>query len=152
MENGLGKKARAEITEELKNFLADSYALYLKTQNFHWNVTGPEFFSLHKLFETHYEDLAEGIDELAERIRSLDVYVEGSFSAFKRRSKIPEVQQLAPAKKMLEELSEGHDWMGRSGRSLITLSQELHDEVTADLIIKRMAFHEKAAWMLRSHL
>lgn len=152
MENGLSKEARREVGESLKDFLANSYALYLKTQKFHWNVTGMQFFSLHKLFETHYEDLAEGIDEIAERIRSLGSHVEASFVEFQKKSRLSEGKKDPSAQQMIEELCEGHDVLGRLGRSLVVLSQEVRDDVTADLIIQRMAFHEKAAWMLRSHL
>ncbi len=152
IENGLTKKVREEVAESLTDLLATVYALYLKTQNFHWNVVGPQFFSLHLLFEKHYEEMADGVDELAERVRSLGSYVDASFSAYKKRSLIADCNQMKSAEKMIKELIDGHETVCRMGRPLITRSQALHDDVTADLVIKRMTFHEKAAWMLRSHL
>ena len=152
IEIGISKKGLHEVAEAMRTFLATTYALYLKTQNFHWNLVGMEFFSLHKLFEMQYEEMAEGVDEIAERVRSLGSYVDGSFSSFGKRSLISDCNKMLPAKKMIKELLEGHEEICRFGRPLITRTQELHDDITGDLIIKRMAFHEKAAWMLRSHL
>ena len=152
VEIGIEKKACEEVAETLSRFLADTYALYLKTQNFHWNLVGPEFISLHLLFEKQYEDMADGVDEIAERIRSLGIYVQASFSAFQKKASIPESNHKISSKQMLKELLDGHEAICRLGRPLITRTQELHDDITADLVIRRMAFHEKAAWMLRSHL
>jgi len=149
---GIGKKALHEVCEKMNEFLADSYALYLKTQNFHWNVTGPEFFSLHLLFEKHYEDLADAVDEVAERIRSLGGVAEASFSIFHKRTSIPEPKKRVSAKQMIRELVEGHETISRKCRPWIPLFQELKDEASADLLIKRLGIHEKAAWMLRAHL
>jgi starvation-inducible DNA-binding protein len=142
---------RKQIAEALRDFLASTYALYLKTQNYHWNVTGPEFFSLHILFEKQYENMAEGVDELAERIRSLQEPVDGSFSGFAKRSKIKETKPNLPWKTMVSELLKGHEIIVELGRPLIPWAQKLHDDITSDLLIKRVAFHEKAAWMLRAH-
>lgn len=152
MKIGMTDKERKVIAEHLSNFLADTYALYLKTQNFHWNLVGPDFFSLHVLFEKHYEDMAVAVDEIAERIRALGHYAEGSFSAFKKRSEIKEASKKSSAHQMVKELMQDHEWISREGRELIRTSQENHDEITGDLIIKRLGFHEKAGWMLRSHL
>lgn len=149
---GIAKKALNEVIEEMSDFLADSYALYLKTQNFHWNVTGPEFFSLHLLFNKQYDELADAVDEIAERLRSLGAYVDATFSAFHKRSSIPESKKKISAKQMIKELLEGHEAISRMGRPLIPKFQELRDEATADLLIKRLGVHEKAAWMLRAHL
>lgn len=149
---GLNKAVQKEVSEALRSFLANTYALYLKTQNFHWNVTGSEFFSLHLLFQKHYEEMAEGIDEIAERVRSLGSYVDGSFSSFQKKASISESNRMIPAKKMIEELLEGHEEISRMGRPLIHRFQIIHDDVSSDLLIKRLSFHEKAAWMLRSHI
>lgn len=145
-------KERSGVVEALADFLADTYALYLKTQNFHWNLVGPQFFSLHILFEKQYRDLAEATDEIAERIRALGFRAEGSFSAFKKRTSIPEENQKISEKEMLHRLVQGHELMAKTYRPLIKKSQDLHDEMSADLVIKRLSFHEKAAWLLRSHI
>jgi starvation-inducible DNA-binding protein len=149
---GLTKKVLDEVCESLQEYLANTYALYLKTQNFHWNVKGPEFFSLHLLFEKHYEELAEAVDELAERVVSLGSHVDASFSGFGKRSSIKDSKKTILASQMLKELVEGHEVLSAMGRPLVSRFQELHDDASSDLIIKRQAFHEKAAWMLRSHL
>ncbi len=152
MEIGLSKKVLSEVIESMNDFLANTYALYLKTQNYHWNVRGPEFYATHLLLETHYEEMAEGTDEIAERIRSLGGLVDATFSAFDKRSKIADTKPSISWKQMIEELVEGHEFISRTGRPLISKTQDLHDDVTSDLLIKRLSFHEKAAWMLRSHL
>lgn len=149
---GLTQPALKEVADGLMDFLADTYSLYLKTQNFHWNLVGPHFYPLHVLFEKHYEDMAEAVDEIAERIRALGQYAEGSFSAFKKRSSIPEESKPIQTEVMVKRLIEGHEIISRHGRELISLCQDQHDEISADLVIKRLSFHEKAAWMLRSHL
>jgi len=152
IELGLSKKALDEVADQLGDFLADTYALYLKSQNFHWNLKGIEFFSLHLLFEKQYEELADAVDEIAERIQSVGAEVEASFSAFHKRTSIPEPKAKRTAKQMLKELLEGHEEISRKGRPMIPRFQELKDEASADLLIKRLGIHEKAAWMLRSHL
>jgi starvation-inducible DNA-binding protein len=152
MEIGLSKKVLHEVIESLNDFLANTYGLYLKTQNCHWNVTGPEFYSVHMLLEKHYQEMAEATDELAERIRALGGFVDATFTAFAKRSKVGDSKPSISCKKMIEELLSGHEQMSKMGRPLVARSQELHDDVTSDLMIKRLGFHEKAAWMLRSHL
>ena len=149
---GLSKTVLSEVCESLQDYLANTYALYLKTQNFHWNVVGPEFFSLHLLFEKHYKELAEGIDEIAERIVSLGSHVDATFSGFEKRLKIKESKNRIPAHQMLKELVEGHEALSTMGRPLVSRFQELHDDASSDMMIKCLAFHEKAGWMLRSHL
>lgn len=149
---GMSDKERKAVAEHLSDFLADTYALYLKSQNFHWNLKGPEFISLHKLFEKHYEDLAEAVDEVAERIATLGFFAEASFSAYKKRTSIPEENKKVSYKEMLRRLVKGHELIAHKYRPYIHKFQELHDEMSADLFIKRLAFHEKASWMLRSHL
>lgn len=149
---GLSKKTLQEVIESLNDFLANTYALYLKTQNYHWNVVSPQFFSLHLLFEKQYVEMAAATDEIAERIRALGGVVDATFSAFGKRSKIKETKPNLDAKKMIEELLIGHESISKLGRPIIQRTQELHDDVTSDLIIKRLSFHEQSAWMLRSHL
>ena len=152
VELGLSKKALDEAAEKLGDVLADTYALYLKSQNFHWNLKGMEFFSLHLLFEKHYEELADAVDEIAERIQSLGAEVEASLGAFHKRTTVPDPKPRRTARQMLKELLEGHEEISRKARPLIPRLQELKDEASADLLIKRLGIHEKAAWMLRSHL
>jgi starvation-inducible DNA-binding protein len=149
---GLSKSAREEVIQGLSQLLADTYALYLKTQNFHWNATGPQFFSLHLLYQKFYEDMAEGIDEIAERIRTLGGYAEGSFSAFQKRTSIAEANKKLGAKETLKELVISNEMLIQKARPLIHRFQELLDDVTSDMIIRRLSFHEKATWLLRSHL
>lgn len=149
---GITKAARRKIADKLSVFLADTYSLYLKTQNFHWNVIGPEFFSMHILFEKQYDDMAEAIDEIAERIRSLGFYAPGSFSALKKLTKITEENKVVSAKEMLKRLVKSHEHVSKNGKPLIRYTQENSDDITSDMIIKRLHFHEKAAWMLRAHL
>ena len=149
---GIPKKVRKEVAQKLMQFLSDTYVLYLKTQNFHWNVTGDEFFSLHILFEKHYGDMADAIDELAERIRALGFFVHGSFSSFSKNASIKEENRILSARQMLKSLVDAHEKMSKNGHPFIIKAQEDGDNVTADMIIKRLNFHEKAAWMLRSHL
>ena len=148
---GLSKTILGEVCESLEDYLASTYALYLKTQNFHWNVKGPEFFSLHLLFEKNYKELIEMIDEIAERIVSLGAHVDATFSGFGGRSTIKE-SKMIPAEQMLKDLVLGHEALSAMGRPLVSRFQELHDDASSDMIIKCLEFHEKAAWMLRSHL
>ena len=149
---GLTKPSLKEIEKGLGDLLADTYSLYLKTQNFHWNLKGSNFFSLHQLFQKQYEDLAEAADEIAERIQSIGFYVDGSFTGFKKRSSIKEPRQGLSEKQMIKELLDGHESISKEMRPLIRSFQDLLDEASADLLIKRLGIHEKTAWMLRSHL
>lgn len=152
IEFGLSQKDLDGVADGLKEVLADTYALYLKTQNFHWNVNGENFFSLHLLFEKQYEEMAEAVDEIAERIRILGSYVEASFERFQQKTQIAASVRMLPAEKMLKELVEDHEKMSRHGRQLIARFEKLNDHASIDLLIRRLLFHEKAAWMLRSHL
>lgn len=152
MDIGIDKVHREAVAKDLSIFLATTYALYLKTQSFHWNLEGSDFFSLHVLFQKQYEEMAEAVDEIAERIRSLGFFIEGSFSAFQKKSKIAQAKIPQSSKKMITELTQGHELLSRLGRPLIGKFQKNHDEISADLMIKRLTFHEKAAWILRSHL
>ena len=141
-----------KIADELKHFLADTYALYLKTQNFHWNVQGPDFFSLHKMFEEQYLELAAAIDEIAERIRALGSATPASFSQFAQLTSIEEIKSPIKAKDMIEKLLKDHEVMAQNALEMIPKAQKAHDEGTADLLIQRSKVHDKFAWMLKSLL
>lgn len=140
------------VAHALSRYLANTYTLYLKTQNFHWNVTGPHFASLHVLFEGQYTDLQGAIDELAERIRALGVRAPGSYTEFSKLSDIPEAHGEPKAMDMVSQLLADHQTMARLGRELIDLAEKEGDGVTVDLINTRLDIHEKTAWMLRSTL
>lgn len=150
MQTGMNEKGRQVVSEQLQRLLADSYALYLKTQNFHWNVTGSDFFALHLMFEKQYEELAEALDEIAERMRALGVFVEASFSAFQRLTKISEESKVLPAKEMLHHLVQSHEAVICHLRALANTAENELDQATVDLAARRLGAHEKAAWMLRS--
>ncbi len=126
--------------------------LYLKTQNFHWNVKGPYFYSLHKMFEEQYLELAAAIDEIAERIRALDSYTPASFSQFANLSSLKEATSEINAESMVQKLLKDHETMVEHAAMIIVKAQKVHDESTADLLIQRQKVHEKTAWMLKSSL
>lgn len=146
------KSDREKIGEGLSRLLADSYTLYLKTHNFHWNVTGPMFSTLHNLFETHYMELATAVDEIAERIRALGVNAPGSYKQFAELSSIEEETGAPNAEDMIRQLVEGQETVVRTARSIFPLVDGANDEPSADLLTQRMQIHEKNAWMLRSLL
>lgn len=149
---GITPEDRKAIADGLSRLLADTYTLYLKTHNFHWNVKGPMFQTLHLLFETQYTELALAVDLLAERIRALGHPAPGSYEEFTRLSSIPEHPGVPSATAMIRELVEGQEAVTRTARSLLPLVQNVSDEPTADLLTQRMQLHEKNAWMLRSLL
>ena len=150
---GIAAAARADIAAGLARLLADSYTLYLKTHNFHWNVTGPMFNTLHTMFETQYTELATAVDLIAERIRALGHFAPGSYRAYAELSSIEEAPAAPPAAMaMVEALAEGHEAVARTARSIFPVAEAAHDEVTADLLTQRMQVHEKTAWMLRAML
>jgi len=149
---GLSKKQRKQIADGLSHLLADTYTLYLKTHNFHWNVTGPMFNSLHLMFETQYTELALAVDLIAERIRALDMPAPGSYSQFAKLSSIKEETGVPDWKEMVKQLVEGQEAVVRTARKLFPLVDTAHDEPTADLLTQRMQLHEKNAWMLRALL
>ena len=151
-ETGMTKEERASISGALSKLLADTYVLYLKTQNFHWNIHGPEFYSLHKLSEKQYEEMAGAIDEIAERIRQLGFFVEGSMEAFLKLSSVEEDHTIHPKLAYLEHLIKAHETVIRDCRALGGLAESHGDHGTVDLMGRRHLFHEKAAWMLRSQL
>ena len=149
---GISAKERGKIAEGLSRLLADTYTLYLKTHNFHWNVTGPMFNTLHLMFETQYTELALAVDLIAERIRSLGHPAPGSYRAFAKLSSIPEADGVPVAEDMIRQLVEGQEAVVRTARKLFPVVDAAHDEPTADLLTQRMQLHEKNAWMLRALL
>ena len=150
--SGMTDSGRKKIAEELRHFLADSYSVYLKTQNFHWNVKGPYFFSMHLLFEKQYSELADAIDEIAERIVALGFFVDASFSAFKDTPCMKETRKQLKARKMLEQLVHDHESLIRCAREIATFAEQEKDQATVDLMARRLGSHEKMVWMLRSHI
>ena len=149
---GLAQDDLTRITEGLSKLLADSYTLYLKTHNYHWNVTGPMFQTLHLMFETQYNELALAVDEIAERIRTLGAPAPGSYRAFAALSSIPEDDSVPAAEEMIRRLVDGNEAVVRTARSLLPIAEGAGDAPTADLATQRMQAHEKTAWMLRSML
>ena len=149
---GINEKDRAEIAGGLGRLLADTYSLYLKTHNFHWNVTGPMFQTLHLMFETQYTELALAVDLIAERIRSLDFPAPGTYSEFARLSSIKETTGVPKAEEMIRLLVDGQEAVVRTARSIFPMAEKATDEATADLLTQRVQLHEKTAWMLRSLL
>lgn len=149
---GIDDGDRQAIADGLSRVLADSYTLYLKTHNFHWNVTGPMFQTLHLLFETQYTELALAVDSLAERIRALGYPAPGTYSQYAELTSIPETVGVPKATEMIKLLVEGQEAVVRTARSVFPAADKAHDEPTADLLTQRMQVHEKNAWMLRSLL
>ncbi len=149
---GISEDNRQQIAEGLSRLLADSYTLYLKTHNFHWNVTGPMFSTLHTLFEQHYTELATAVDEIAERIRALGVAAPGSYEQFSRLSSIREETGVPGAAEMIRQLVQGQEAVVKTARSIFPVVESANDEPSADLLTQRMQIHEKNAWMLRSLL
>jgi starvation-inducible DNA-binding protein len=149
---GIEDAKRQEIANGLSGLLADTYTLYLKTHNFHWNVTGPMFQTLHLMFETQYTELALAVDLIAERIRALGYPAPGTYAEYVKLSSIEETPGVPKAQEMIKLLVEGQEAVVRTARSLFPLVDEANDEPTADLLTQRMQVHEKTAWMLRSLL
>lgn len=149
---GIAKKDREQIAKQLSRLLADTYSLYLKTHSFHWNVTGPQFNSLHAMFETQYNELWLAADEVAERIRTLDVFAPGSYSQFGKLTAIGEEPGVPEWKDMVGQLVEGHEIAAHTARGVIKVADKAGDEGTADMVTGRLKEHEKTAWMLRSLL
>ena len=152
MNTGINEADRKAIAEGLSRLLADSYTLYLKTHNFHWNVKGPMFQTLHLMFETQYTELALAVDLIAERIRALGFPAPATYSEFSRISSIKEDQGVPDAESMIRLLIIGQEAVVRTARSIFPLVDRVNDEPSADLLTQRMQVHEKTAWMLRSLL
>lgn len=149
---GIQHKEREMIARDLGSLLADTYSLYLKTHNFHWNVTGPRFRELHLMFEEQYTELATAVDEIAERIRTLGFPAPGTYTEYARLSAIAETPGVPAADEMIRLLTADNETVVKTARRILPLAQDENDESTASLIADRMLIHEKVAWMLRSSL
>ena len=149
---GIDATKRQDIATGLSRVLADTYTLYLKTHNFHWNVTGPMFQTLHLMFETHYNELALAVDLVAERIRALGWPAPGSYKKFAALSSIKEEDGVPKAQDMIRLLVQGHETVARTAREVFKSAEGASDQPTCDLLTQRMQVHEKTAWMLRSLL
>ncbi|HWK75065.1 MAG TPA: Dps family protein [Povalibacter sp.] len=149
---GISEKDRTKVANGLSRLLADSYTLYLKTHQFHWNVTGPMFQTLHLMFETQYNELALAVDSIAERIRALGFPAPGSYAEFGKLSSIKETVGVPKAEEMIRLLVDGQEAVVRTARSVFPIAEKAGDEATADLLTQRIQLHEKTAWMLRSLL
>ncbi|MBL6759223.1 MAG: DNA starvation/stationary phase protection protein [Actinomycetota bacterium] len=149
---GIDTADREAIAEGLSRLLADSYTLYLKTHNYHWNVVGPMFNTLHLMFEAQYNELALAVDLIAERIRALGVRAPGSYREFAALSSITEDEDQPDAEEMIRRLVIGQETVARTARSVFPVVERASDEPTADLLTQRLQVHEKTAWMLRSML
>jgi starvation-inducible DNA-binding protein len=149
---GIPEKERGKIAAGLSRLLADTFTLYLTTHNFHWNVTGPMFQTLHLMFEQQYNELWLALDAVAERIRALGFPAPATYSEYARLSSIPETAGVPEAKEMIGILVRGHEAVARTARKIFPVVDKSSDEPTADLLTQRMQVHEKTAWMLRSLL
>lgn len=147
---GIDESDRAAIATELGRVLADTYTLYLKTHNYHWNVTGPRFRDLHLMFEEQYTELAAAVDAIAERIRTLGFPAPGTYREYSELTRIEERPGVPSAEDMVGDLVIAQEVVVRTCREMLPLAQQADDESTASLVADRMAVHEKAAWMLRS--
>ena len=147
---GIDEENRQEIARGLAVLLADSYTLYLKTHNYHWNVEGPLFNTLHQMFEDQYTELALAVDEIAERIRALGEPAPGSYGAYSKLTSIDEEESVPSAEEMIRQLVKGQETVVRTARQAFKAAEAANDEPTADLLTQRMQVHEKNAWMLRS--
>lgn len=149
---GLSKDDRKAIAGGLSGLLADTYTLYLKTHNYHWNVTGPMFHTLHAMFMTQYTEMATAVDEIAERIRALGFPAPGSYKAYARLAKVEEEEDFPDAEEMIRRLVTGQEQVVRTAREVFPAVESAGDEASADLLTQRLQLHEKNAWMLRSLL
>ena len=149
---GISPTDRKEIAQGLSRLLADTYTLYLQTHNFHWNVTGPMFQTLHTMFETQYTELAQAVDLIAERIRALGLPAPGTYRDFAELTSIKEVRGVPNAQDMIRTLLAGQEAVIRTARSSFEAVERANDEPSADLLTQRLQLHEKTAWMLRSLL
>lgn len=149
---GIKEQDRKDIAEQLSKLLADTYTLYLKTHNFHWNVTGPMFQTLHLMFEQQYTELATAVDLIAERIRALDFPAPATYREFTKLSSIKESEGVLAAREMLQQLVDAQEAVIRTARAAFPTVEKASDEASADLLTQRIQLHEKTAWMLRSLL
>ena len=151
-DSGVSRQDRSSLAERLTEAVADSYILYVKTQGFHWNVVGPLFYSLHKLTEVQYEDLASAIDEIAERIRAIGFTAPGSFAQFQKATSVKEETNPITAEEMIKQLADDNETCSRNLRKAVVAAEEAEDVKTADLLTGRIGQHEENTWMLRALL
>jgi starvation-inducible DNA-binding protein len=149
---GIAAKDRTVIAKGLSHLLADSYTLYLQSHNFHWNVTGPMFQTLHVLFMEHYTELWNALDQVAERIRSLGLPAPGTYKEFTKLASISEVEGVPSATEMIRILVAGQEAVAKTARKAFKAAEKANDQPTCDLLTQRLQVHEKNAWMLRSLL
>lgn len=149
---GISDKDRAAIAQGLSRLLADTYTLYLTTHNFHWNVTGPMFNTLHTMFMAQYNELFTAVDDIAERIRALGFHAPGSYSQFAKLATVQEETGVPKAQDMIRQLVQDHETVARTAREIFPVVEEAGDEPSADLLTQRLQLHEKTAWMLRAML
>ena len=149
---GISEKDRKKIVEGLARMQADTYTLYLKTHNFHWNVTGPMFQTLHLMFQTQYNEIWLAVDVIAERIRALGFPAPGSYKEFSELTEIKDSKGVPNAKEMIRQLVEGQETVIRTARAVFPIAEAAGDQPTADVLTQRMTVHEQNAWMLRSLL
>ncbi|MBN67562.1 MAG: DNA starvation/stationary phase protection protein [Rickettsiales bacterium] len=147
---GMDEDARTKVAKPLSKFLATTYTLYMQSLYYHWNVTGKQFVSLHELFEKHYENLHAAGDELAERVRALGHFCPGTYKEFSELSSIEEQVGVPNAEEMVQNLLTNHQVASREARKVLETAESVGDEVTIDMMVERMTFHDEAAWMLRS--
>ena len=149
---GIPEDRREAVAQGLSKLLADSYILYLKTHGYHWNVTGALFQTLHLMFEQEYTELAQAVDQIAERIRALGFYAPASYAQFIKMAQVKEEAGAPSAENMIRDLVSGHEITAKTARSVFSVCEKARDEATLDLLIQRIQTHEKTAWMLRSLL
>jgi len=152
MDIGINKNDRQQIAEGMSHLLADSYTLFLKTHNYHWNVTGPMFRTLHLMFEEQYTELFTAVDLIAERIRSLGSQAPGSYKQFSQLSRVADDEGQLDAEGMIKSLIKAHETVIRTAREIFPQAESVNDQVSLDLLTQRLDTHEKTAWMLRSLL
>ena len=152
IDTGISAEDRGDVAEQLTRVLADAYAVYLKTHGYHWNVRGPEFFSLHNLLEEQYREIWAALDEIAERIRALGFPAPGTYKEFVKLASIQEVEGVPKANEMIAHLVAAQEATARTARKLFPVVDEANDQSTADVLTQRIDVHEKTAWMLRSLL
>jgi starvation-inducible DNA-binding protein len=152
MDTGISAKDRAAIAQGLSRLLADTYVVYLKTHNFHWNVEGPMFQTLHQMFMDQYTETWNAIDLVAERIRSLGHYAPGTYTEYNKLARIKETPGVPKAEQMVRLLIEGQEAIVKTAREVLPIAEKADDQPTLDLLTQRMQIHEKNAWMLRSLL
>jgi starvation-inducible DNA-binding protein len=149
---GIDEKDRKAIADGLSRLFADTYTLYLKTHNYHWNVTGPMFQTLHLMFETQYNEIWLAVDLVAERIRTLGQVAPGTYKQISKLASITEEEDVPKATDMVRDLVKGHEQVAKTARSVLPLADKANDQPTIDLLTQRLQIHEKTAWMLRSLL